>query len=138
MHHGWPSFRPEEIVSENVIIHDDGRMESRCLTHIGHNLPDGGTDRYCIDLVCMTGEPLSTYDERAKILTLMDESAIDNDEFNAATYTSSAEECSDKYSKFPTKFVIGAASIVVVALIYFFLLSKKRRRTESQRSLTLS
>merc|ERR1712085_117350 len=68
-HHGWPSFRPEEIVSENVIIHEGGRMESRCLTHLGHNLPDGGVDRYCIDLVCMAGEPLSVHDERAKILT---------------------------------------------------------------------
>ena len=34
LRHGWPSFRPEEIVSENVIIHKDGRMESRCLTHL--------------------------------------------------------------------------------------------------------
>lgn len=65
IHHGWPSFRPEEMISENVIIHDDGRMESKCLTHLGHNLPttneDGVlVDRYCIDLVCIAGEPVST------------------------------------------------------------------------------
>jgi peptide methionine sulfoxide reductase MsrB len=55
--HGWPSFRPEEIISDNVIIiiHNDGRIESRCLTHLGHNLPEGGVDRYCIDLVCISG-----------------------------------------------------------------------------------
>lgn len=133
LHHGWPSFRPEEIVSENVIIHDDGRMESRCLTHLGHNLPDDGIDRYCIDLVCMAGEPLSTDDERAKILTLMHESAIHNDEFNATTYASSAEDFSGKYTKFPTKFIIGAAAVVAAALIYYFgirPLLKKRRKTE--------
>merc|ERR1719394_1079894 len=55
--HGWPSFRPEEIYRENVIIHPNGRMESRCLTHLGHNLPSGGRDRYCIDLVCISGSP---------------------------------------------------------------------------------
>merc|ERR1712176_1669915 len=57
IYHGWPSFRPDEIVSENVIIHPDGRMESKCLTHLGHNLPKDGIDRYCIDLICMAGAP---------------------------------------------------------------------------------
>ena len=57
LHHGWPSFRPAEIVWENVIIHDGGRMESVCGTHLGHNLPSGGADRYCIDLVCVAGAP---------------------------------------------------------------------------------
>lgn len=32
--HGWPSFRPEEMITENVILHQDGRMESKCLTHL--------------------------------------------------------------------------------------------------------
>jgi len=59
LHHGWPSFRPEEMISENVILHDDGRMESVCLTHLGHNLPESGVDRYCIDLVCIAGSPLT-------------------------------------------------------------------------------
>ena len=56
-HHGWPSFRPEEINSENVIINMGGEMASVCGTHLGHNLPDGGGDRYCIDLVCIAGQP---------------------------------------------------------------------------------
>mmetsp|Transcript_9918 Transcript_9918/g.9589 ORF Transcript_9918/g.9589 Transcript_9918/m.9589 type:complete len:282 (-) Transcript_9918:209-1054(-) len=59
LHHGWPSFRPEEMISENVILHEDGRMESVCLTHLGHNLPESGVDRYCIDLVCIAGSPLT-------------------------------------------------------------------------------
>lgn len=99
--HGWPSFRPEELVSENVIIHPDGRMESRCLTHLGHNLPQGGVDRYCIDLVCMAGEPLVVTDERYKILELLDESVLDNAELNTTTvaaYESSAEEFSGNYT----------------------------------------
>merc|ERR1712232_754550 len=33
-------------------------MESKCLTHLGHNLPEGDVDRYCIDLVCIAGSPL--------------------------------------------------------------------------------
>ena len=39
--------------SDRRILHDDGRMESRCLAHLGHNLPGGGEDMYCIDLVCV-------------------------------------------------------------------------------------
>merc|ERR1719261_1463031 len=33
-------------------------MESKCLTHLGHNLPKDGVDRHCIDLVCIAGSPL--------------------------------------------------------------------------------
>merc|ERR1712194_304426 len=33
--------------------------ESVCLTHLGHNLPESGVDRYCIDLVCIAGSPLT-------------------------------------------------------------------------------
>ena len=54
-HHGWPSFRPEETFSENIIIHPGGEMSSSCGTHLGHNLPDRTGARYCIDLVCMAG-----------------------------------------------------------------------------------
>merc|ERR1712194_432942 len=30
-----------------------------CLTHLGHNLPESGVDRYCTDLVCIAGSPLT-------------------------------------------------------------------------------
>lgn len=134
LHHGWPSFRPEELVSENVIIHDDGRMESRCLTHLGHNLPSGGVDRYCIDLVCMAGEPLAEDDERAGILALLSESVIDNTEFDAFTYESSAEEYSGKHSKLPTTAIVVVSSIIACALLYYFGVrpAMKRRREYRQ------
>ena len=57
LRHGWPSFRPAELIAENVIIHLGGRMSSTCGTHLGHNLPDFSGDRYCIDLVCIAGHP---------------------------------------------------------------------------------
>lgn len=139
--HGWPSFRPEEIISENVIIHGDGRMESRCRTHLGHNLPEGGVDRYCIDLVCMAGEPLSPDDERAKILTLLaeDESVIEHDEFNATTYTSSAEPFSGNYND-GSKLIIGvvsAAACIALLMVYYFgirpAMEKKKSGNAEQR-----
>jgi len=74
--HGWPSFRSAEIVAKNVIIHANGRMESICRTHLGHNLPSGGADRYCIDLVCIAGAPLTPDDARFDILSQLEESAL--------------------------------------------------------------
>lgn len=55
--HGWPSFRPAELIKDNVVILPSGEMRSVCGTHLGHNLPDGIDDRYCIDLVCIAGFP---------------------------------------------------------------------------------
>mmetsp|Transcript_1056 Transcript_1056/g.1333 ORF Transcript_1056/g.1333 Transcript_1056/m.1333 type:complete len:266 (+) Transcript_1056:25-822(+) len=105
--HGWPSFRPEEMISENVILHDDGRMESICGTHLGHNLPEGGVDRYCIDLVCIAGSPASGLD------------------FNATTYLSSAEQWSGKTkSNKVVSIVIAAVILVILGVIGCFV--KKR------------
>ena len=101
-------------MSENVIIHNDGRMESVCKTHLGHNLPEGGVDRYCIDLVCMAGVPLSEDDERNEILQhLQGTAAINATELNTTSYTSSAEQFSGKTSN--TQAII--ISVVVVALV---------------------
>ena len=58
--HGWPSFRPEETFHENVKILDNGEMVSTCGTHLGHNLPDDQGDRYCINLICVAGQPSSS------------------------------------------------------------------------------
>eukprot|EP00571_Detonula_confervacea_P010417 CAMPEP_0172303958 /NCGR_PEP_ID=MMETSP1058-20130122/5433_1 /TAXON_ID=83371 /ORGANISM="Detonula confervacea, Strain CCMP 353" /LENGTH=249 /DNA_ID=CAMNT_0013014995 /DNA_START=257 /DNA_END=1006 /DNA_ORIENTATION=+ len=129
--HGWPSFRPEELVSENVIIHGDGRMESRCLTHLGHNLPEGGVDRYCIDLVCMAGTPFAvdSDDERAKILTMVDEMVIDHHELNTTSYKSSAESFSGKYNDWSSKLtiigVVCAAALVAAGMIAYLVSAKK-------------
>lgn len=54
---GWPSFRPDEVVWENVIEKEGGETASVCGTHLGHNLPDADGDRYCIDLACIAGNP---------------------------------------------------------------------------------
>merc|ERR1712183_525696 len=90
LHHGWPSFSPEEIVSENVIIHFTGRMESKCGTHLGHNLPENGEDRYCIDLVCIAGSPI----ERA----ISPKNGVSSINFDPNTYSSSAAKISGRNS----------------------------------------
>ena len=56
--HGWPSFRDEEVVWENVRCLKDGEAVSLDGTHLGHNLPDGKGNRYCINLVSIAGNPV--------------------------------------------------------------------------------
>jgi peptide methionine sulfoxide reductase MsrB len=55
--HGWPSFRDDEVVWENVRCLGDGETVSLTGTHLGHNLPDGKGNRYCINLVSIAGYP---------------------------------------------------------------------------------
>ena len=55
--HGWPSFRDEEVVWENVRCLGDGEAVSVDGTHLGHNLPDNSGSRYCINLVSVAGRP---------------------------------------------------------------------------------
>lgn len=124
--HGWPSFRPEEIVSENVIIHENGRMESKCYTHLGHNLPSEGRDRYCIDLVCIAGEPLSV---TKNATTTPSFGGLFPNEFNQSAYVSSAQQSSGKTTsnhllKILFGYILGAA-IVISATV---MLIKRRKR----------
>ena len=56
--HGWPSFRDEEVVWENVRCLSNGETVSLTGTHLGHNLPDLKGNRYCINLVCIAGNPV--------------------------------------------------------------------------------
>jgi len=58
--HGWPSFRDEEVVWENVRVLEDGETVSVGGTHLGHNLPDGKGNRFCINLACVAGKPATT------------------------------------------------------------------------------
>ena len=72
--HGWPSFRDEEVVWENVRCLRNGEAVSTAGTHVspvvtfnndahntlfllqlGHNLPDRRGNRYCINLVSIAG-----------------------------------------------------------------------------------
>ena len=55
--HGWPSFRDDEVIWDNVRILGDGETVSTDGTHLGHNLPDGKGNRYCINLVSIAGNP---------------------------------------------------------------------------------
>ena len=55
--HGWPSFRDEEVVWENVRVLPDGECVSLVGTHLGHNLPDRKGNRYCINLVSVCALP---------------------------------------------------------------------------------
>ena len=55
--HGWPSFRDDEVVWDNVRCLDDGETVSLDGTHLGHNLPDTKGNRYCINLVSVAGYP---------------------------------------------------------------------------------
>jgi peptide methionine sulfoxide reductase MsrB len=59
--HGWPSFRDEEVVWDNVkVIRNSGETVSVDGTHLGHNLPDRNGNRYCINLVCIAGQPTTS------------------------------------------------------------------------------
>ena len=55
--HGWPSFRDEEVVWENMRVLKNGEAVSVDGTHLGHNLPDRNGNRYCINLVSVAGLP---------------------------------------------------------------------------------
>jgi len=57
--HGWPSFRKEEVVAENVIT-EEGKeyVFSKCGTHLGSYLPDSIGGRWCIDLACISGHEM--------------------------------------------------------------------------------
>ena len=55
--HGWPSFRTQEVVWENVRVLSDGEAVSIDGTHLGHNLPDGQGTRLCINLCSVAGRP---------------------------------------------------------------------------------
>ena len=55
--HGWPSFRDDEVVWENMRCLPDGEAVSIDGTHLGHDIPDSKGNRYCINLVSVAGNP---------------------------------------------------------------------------------
>lgn len=58
--HGWPSFRPAEVVTENVVTDvKTGFVTSKCGTHLGSYLPDAQGPRWCMDLSCIAGAAAS-------------------------------------------------------------------------------
>jgi len=54
--HGWPSFRPAEVLKEHVLTDENtGLVTSSCGTHLGSFLPDSAGARWCMDLSCIAG-----------------------------------------------------------------------------------
>ncbi len=58
--HGWPSFRVDEVVWDNVRVLPDGECVTVDGVHLGHNIPDKHGPRFCINLVCIAGKPLAS------------------------------------------------------------------------------
>lgn len=59
LEHGWPSFRPGEVYSENVFVDSEtNELTTPCGTHLGHLLHDAYGPRYCVDLSCISGNPV--------------------------------------------------------------------------------
>ena len=56
--HGWPSFRDQEVNWDNAVVLGDGETVSKDGTHLGHNLPDHTGNRYCINLISVSGNPI--------------------------------------------------------------------------------
>jgi peptide methionine sulfoxide reductase MsrB len=59
--HGWPSFRPDEVHLENfnqTKWENGDHVYSNCGTHLGSFLPDATSDRWCMDVSCLSGNPM--------------------------------------------------------------------------------
>ena len=59
--HGWPAFRGSEILKENLVLEEgDGFtvVYSKCGTKLGTLEIDEVGERYCMDLVCISGNPV--------------------------------------------------------------------------------
>lgn len=64
--HGWPSFRDDEVIWENVrTLPVGGEAVSVDGTHLGHLLPDEKGNRYCINLCSIAGWPVEKNTETA-------------------------------------------------------------------------
>lgn len=51
-------FAAMQVNWDVVRVLPDGETVSVDGTHLGHNLPDRIGNRYCINLVCIAGQPL--------------------------------------------------------------------------------
>ena len=107
----WPFLEPSLSLTLTLF-----EVESKCLTHLGHNLPEGGVDRYCIDLVCVAGSPLAAGDPRTKILSKLQEGPILHEEFDSESYRSSAASFSGTNGHGAGGLVLGAVAVLAVGL----------------------
>ena len=65
-HHGWPSFRDDEVNWDHVRVLPSGETVSVDGTHLGHNIPDQKGRRYCINLVSVAGNGSESSGRRDK------------------------------------------------------------------------
>jgi len=121
-------------------------MESACGTHLGHNLPENGVDRYCIDLVCIAGTPTDVLvevvgdavevDNKAESANkseaamlkpevyVLPEGVLLAEDFNGTAYISSAEQYSGKTSNTRTKILIFGGSVVMIGIAGYLFYSR--------------
>ena len=50
-------YKPINNNIKNVT--NTSRVISKCGTHLGDNLPENGHNRYCLDLVCISGNNIN-------------------------------------------------------------------------------
>lgn len=95
-HHGWPSFRDEEVEEANVRVLLDGETISVDGTHLGHNLPDASGNRYCINLACVAGHPAPGQEEQEEdeVEPMEEEAAMEE-----AAAMVAAEEVEESYEE---------------------------------------
>lgn len=59
LEHSWPSFRPEEVIDNSVYIDENNYVfTTGCNIHLGSNVPDEKGIRYCLDISCVSGNPV--------------------------------------------------------------------------------
>jgi len=84
----------------------------------------------------MAGEPLTadSSDERAKILSQLDESVVTHVELDPDTYASSAEQFSGKYNDTFGILIVSVicASILVAAGMFAYGVSRKKNKTNDK------
>lgn len=56
--HGWPSFREHEVL--DTLNVSGSLVLSSCGTYLGTTEPDAEGQRYCLDLVCLSGQPAAS------------------------------------------------------------------------------
>ena len=73
LRHGWPSFRPAEVLWDHVRVLDDHEVVSTAGTHLGHVLFDSIGPRYCINLCSVAGNAVEAPSSSAPIIALAGE-----------------------------------------------------------------
>lgn len=137
-HHGWPSFRDDEVAWENVRVLPNGETVSLAGTHLGHNLPDDAGSRYCIDLVSIAGHPQEEEEENEDVTSAVvpsiqaEVSTIERDSSTVITNSTAVKQTSSmRGGVASSKIGILAATVIgsaVVASIGGAILSVKLMR----------